>query len=82
MRHSKDEVLTKTGTLRKEWQGKIGLETSPYLNTEYLGILVDSTNVLAKEFAHALAKDTTGNKLWIRSTEDGALFAELVRHGG
>ena len=40
----KDEVLTKKGTLRKEWEGKIALQTNPYLNTEYLGILVDSSN--------------------------------------
>src|SRR5688572_23615160 len=35
----KDEVLTKKGELRKEWEGKIVLQTSPYLNIEYLGIL-------------------------------------------
>jgi peptide/nickel transport system substrate-binding protein len=44
----KDEVLTKKGTLRKEWEGKIELQTNPYLNIEYLGILVDSTNDLVK----------------------------------
>lgn len=42
----KDEVLTKNGTLRKEWAGKIVLHTNPYLNIEYLGILVDSANDL------------------------------------
>ncbi len=42
----KDEVLTKTGTLRKEWEGKIRLIASPYLNIEYLGILMDTTNPL------------------------------------
>jgi ABC-type transport system substrate-binding protein len=42
----KDEVLTKKGELRKEWQGKIELHTSPYLNTEYFGILIDTTNKL------------------------------------
>ena len=42
----KDEVLTKRGTLRKEWEGKINLFTSPYLNIEYLGILADSSNVV------------------------------------
>ncbi|MEQ1678679.1 MAG: ABC transporter substrate-binding protein, partial [Chitinophagaceae bacterium] len=42
----KDEVLTKKGTLRQNWQGKIILNTSPYLNIEYLGILVDSANKL------------------------------------
>ncbi len=44
----KDEVLTKMGKLRKEWEGKIVLQTHPYLNIEYLGILVDSTNELVK----------------------------------
>jgi ABC-type transport system substrate-binding protein len=44
----KDEILTKKGTLRKEWDGKIILQTNPYLNIEYLGILVDSANELLK----------------------------------
>ncbi|MBK7560844.1 MAG: ABC transporter substrate-binding protein [Chitinophagaceae bacterium] len=44
----KDEVLTKKGTLRKDWEGKIELQVNPYLNIEYLGILVDSTNDLVK----------------------------------
>jgi peptide/nickel transport system substrate-binding protein len=44
----KDEVLTKKGTLRKEWEEKIQLGVNPYLNIEYLGVLVDSTNPLVK----------------------------------
>lgn len=44
----KDEILTKKGVLRKEWEGKIQLDKHSYLNTEYLGILVDSTNPLVK----------------------------------
>lgn len=44
----KDEVLTKRGVLKKGWEGKIKLHTSPYLNTEYLGILFDSTNEVLK----------------------------------
>jgi len=40
----KDEVLTKKGELRDEWKGKILLSKHPYLNTEYLGILVDPKN--------------------------------------
>lgn len=44
----KDEVLTKTGNLKKEWQGKIELHKHPYLNIEYLGILVDEQNDLVK----------------------------------
>ncbi|MEO7393777.1 MAG: ABC transporter substrate-binding protein [Chitinophagaceae bacterium] len=44
----KDEVLTKSGTLRKNWKGKIALQVNSYLNIEYLGILTDSTNELLK----------------------------------
>lgn len=44
----KDEVLTKKGLLRKEWEGKIRLHTSPYLNIEYFGILVDAGNEMAQ----------------------------------
>jgi peptide/nickel transport system substrate-binding protein len=52
----KDEVLTKRGTLRKEWEGKVQLQTHPYLNIEYLGILVDTTNVLVKNSPTRLKK--------------------------
>jgi oligopeptide transport system substrate-binding protein len=44
----KDEVLTKNGELRKEWDGKIILSKHPYLNTEYLGILCDSLDERVK----------------------------------
>lgn len=44
----KDEVLTKTGNLKKTWQDKIELHKHPYLNIEYLGILVDTENELVK----------------------------------
>ena len=52
----KDEILTKQGTLRKDWEGKIVLQTSPYLNIEYLGILVDSVNGLVKNSPMRLRK--------------------------
>ncbi len=44
----KDEVLTKKGELRKDWQGKIILEKHPYLNIEYLGILQDTSKEVVK----------------------------------
>ena len=47
----KDEVLTKKGTLRPEWEGKIQLQATPYLNIEYLGILVDPENKLVRNSA-------------------------------
>jgi peptide/nickel transport system substrate-binding protein len=36
----KDELLTRTGVLRTKYQNKIKLYREPYLNTEYLGILL------------------------------------------
>lgn len=39
----KDEVLTKNGELQEKYKNKINLITQPYLNTEYLGFLVDNT---------------------------------------
>lgn len=44
----KDEVLSKKGELRNDWQGQVVLNKHAYLNTEYLGILFDSTNDLLK----------------------------------
>lgn len=52
----KDEVLTKRGVLRKDWEGKIILQTSPYLNIEYLGILIDSANTLVRNSPLRLLK--------------------------
>jgi len=41
----KDQVLTKNGTLKPDFQGKIALQKHAYLNVEYLGILqIDSLN--------------------------------------
>ncbi len=52
----KDEVLTKTGNLKKIWEGKIELQKQPYLNIEYLGILVDGENELVKNSPLRLQK--------------------------
>jgi oligopeptide transport system substrate-binding protein len=42
----KDEVLTKNGELRNTWINKIKLHKHAYLNTEYLGILMEDKNEL------------------------------------
>ena len=52
----KDEVLTKTGNLKKEWQDKIELHKNPYLNVEYFGILADTGNILLKNSPLRLLK--------------------------
>jgi len=45
----KDEVLTKEGKLRRDWQGRIVLDTHPYLNIEYLGILEDTALEMVRQ---------------------------------
>ncbi|HET6993823.1 MAG TPA: ABC transporter substrate-binding protein, partial [Chitinophagaceae bacterium] len=52
----KDEVLTKKGVLKKEWEGKIVLQANPYLNVEYFGILTDTANELVKQSPFRLKK--------------------------
>jgi len=44
----KDEVLTKKGQLKSQWKGKIVLSVYPQLNTEYLGILMDTASPLVQ----------------------------------
>ena len=38
----KDEILTKSGDLNNKYKNKINLYSTPYLNTEYLGFLMDN----------------------------------------
>ena len=44
----KDEVITKSGELRPQWKEKIVLVKHPFLATEYLGILQDTTKDVVK----------------------------------
>lgn len=39
----KDELLTQTGQLRSKYQDRINISSQPYLNTEYLGFLMDNS---------------------------------------
>jgi peptide/nickel transport system substrate-binding protein len=39
----KDELLTRDGKLKPKYAGRFNMETQPFLNTEYIGILVDTT---------------------------------------
>ncbi len=52
----KDEILTLKGELRDSWKDKVVLQIHPYLNTEYFGFLVDTTNELLKNSPTRLKK--------------------------
>ncbi|MDC0249605.1 ABC transporter substrate-binding protein [Flavobacteriales bacterium] len=49
----KDEILTNTGELQEKYKGKVTLQSQPYLNTEYLGFLIDK-NPLPLEIRKAI----------------------------
>ena len=38
----KDEILTNTGELQDKYKATVNLQSQPYLNTEYLGFLIDT----------------------------------------
>ncbi len=44
----KDELLTKQGRLQQKYRNTVELITQPYLNTEYLGFLVDQAIIEGK----------------------------------
>ncbi len=46
---SKDELLTRTGNLNPKYREKVLMLTGPYLNTEYLGVLLDSIGLESLE---------------------------------
>jgi peptide/nickel transport system substrate-binding protein len=45
----KDEVLTRNGELKQGYKDRIQLYSMPYLNTEYLGFVMDSNNLSASK---------------------------------
>lgn len=45
----RDDILTKSGMITKKYQGKFQYNSRPYLNTEYLGMLVDSSIPIVKK---------------------------------
>lgn len=46
---SKDELLTRSGNLNPRYADRVKMLTGPYLNTEYLGIIVDTTIDIVKK---------------------------------
>ena len=47
----KDELLTATGKLQSKYESKVNLQVGPYLNTEYIGIYLESENPAIQSLA-------------------------------
>ncbi len=52
----RDDVLTKSGHITQKYKGKFIMVTHPYLNTEYLGIIVDTNLEILKNSPLKLLK--------------------------
>ncbi|WP_231463983.1 ABC transporter substrate-binding protein [Pedobacter sp. Leaf132] len=52
----RDDILTKSGNMTSKYKGKFQLTKSPYLCTEYVGILVDSNLAIVKNSPLKLKK--------------------------
>jgi len=44
----RDDILTKSGKMTSKYKGKFNLRKGPYLCTEYVGILVDTSKAITK----------------------------------
>lgn len=44
----RDDILTKSGKMTRKYKGKFQLNKGPYLCTEYVGILVDTSKAIVK----------------------------------
>src|SRR5215217_343541 len=52
----RDDILTKSGKMTSRYKGKFVLRKGPYLCTEYIGIMVDSTKAITKNSPLRLKK--------------------------
>lgn len=52
----RDDILTKSGQLTSKYRGKFIMNIRPYLNTEYLGILIDTNINIVKRSPLKLLK--------------------------
>lgn len=52
----RDDILTKSGQATSKYKGKFVINTGPYLNTEYLGMLVDTNLPIVKHSPLKLLK--------------------------
>lgn len=52
----KDELLSRDGSLREKYSARFNMSKIPYLNTEYIGILVDTSQTIVRESPLQLKK--------------------------
>ncbi len=76
----KDEILDREGELRTKYKHQFQMISVPYLNTEYLGILVDSDLEIVQESLLAVKKLRQAINYRIRPGKDDPLSEKRDRY--
>ena len=80
---SRDLVLNTDGTVQADFQGRFTVQKAPYLNTEYLGFQLDSTNLTGEQAAQARAlRDRRVRQALSLALNKPELVAYVLNHVG
>ncbi|AEK23546.1 Dipeptide-binding protein [Capnocytophaga canimorsus Cc5] len=75
----KDEILTSSGELNPKYDEQIRMQKSPYLNTEYLGIVISEDNILSNKMLRKAIHLGINREQLIRFLRNGV---GIPAHGG
>jgi len=80
---SRDLVMNTDGTIRADFQGRFVVQKAPYLNTEYLGIQLDSTNLSGEQAIQGRAlRDVRVRQALQYALNKPELLAYVLNHVG
>ena len=80
---SRDLVMNRDGTVRADFRGKFAVQKVPYLNTEYLGIQLDSTHLTGEQAVQGRAlRDVRVRQALAWALNKTELTAYLLNHVG
>jgi ABC-type transport system substrate-binding protein len=80
---SRDLVMNTDGTIRADFQGRFVVQKAPYLNTEYLGIQLDSTNLSGEQAEQGRAlRDVRVRQALQYALNKPELLAYVLNHVG
>jgi len=80
---SRDLILNPDGSVRADFQGRFNLQKAPYLNTEYLGFQLDSTNLTGEQASQGRAlRDGRVRRALSYAINRPELLAYVLNHVG
>jgi peptide/nickel transport system substrate-binding protein len=80
---SRDLILNPDGSVRADFQGRFNLQKAPYLNTEYLGFQLDSTNLTGEQASQGRAlRDVRVRQALSYAINRPEMLAYVLNHVG